>query len=46
MSGFHYVIGTVLIRTSDELTGTHQLEITDKIKEVLTLIDFYRFNYI
>ena len=38
-SGSHYVIGTVLIRTSDELTGTQQLELTDKIKEVLTSID-------
>lgn len=39
VSGSHYVIGTVLIRTSDELTGTQQLELTDKIKEALTAID-------
>ena len=39
VSGSHYVIGTVLIRTSDELTGTQQLELTDKIKEALTSID-------
>ena len=39
VSGSHYVRGTVLIRTSDELTGTQQLELTDKIKEALTAID-------
>lgn len=38
-SGSHYVIGTVLIRTSNELTGTQQLELTDKIKLALTQID-------
>ena len=39
VSGSHYVIGTVLIRTSDELTGTQQLDLTEKIKTALTEID-------
>ncbi len=34
-SGGHYIIGTVLIRTSNALTGTQQLELTDAIKEAL-----------
>lgn len=33
-SGSHYVVGTLLIRTSDELSGTKQLELTDKITEI------------
>ena len=32
-SGGHYIVGTVLIRTSNALTGTQQLELTDAIKE-------------
>ncbi len=39
VSGSHYVIGTVLIRTSDKLTGTQQLELTEKIKTAFTEID-------
>lgn len=34
-SGGHYIIGTVLIRTSNALTGTQQLELTAEIKEAL-----------
>ena len=37
-SGSHYVVGTCLIRTSNELTGTQQLELTDKITEALTKV--------
>ena len=33
--GGHYIIGTVLIRTSNALTGTQQLELTDAIKEAV-----------
>lgn len=32
-SGSHYVVGTIVIRTSDELTGTQQLDLTDKITQ-------------
>lgn len=35
----HYVVGTLLIRTSDELSGTKQLELTDKITEALIAVD-------
>ncbi len=38
-SGSHYVAGTVLVRTSDELNGTQQLELTDKIIEALTAVN-------
>ena len=34
-SGGHYIVGTILIRTSNALTGTQQLELTDAIKEAL-----------
>ncbi len=34
-SGSHYVVGTCLIRTSDELSGTKQLELTDEITNAL-----------
>lgn len=37
-SGSHYVIGTCIIRTSDNLTGTQQTELTEKITEVLTRV--------
>lgn len=30
-SGGHYVVGTILIRTSDQLTGTQQKKLTDEI---------------
>lgn len=37
-SGSHHVIGTCIIRTSDNLTGTQQTELTDKITEALTRV--------
>ncbi len=37
-SGSHYVVGTCIIRTSNELSGTQQLELTDKITEALTKV--------
>jgi len=37
-SGSHYVIGTCIIRTSDNLTGTQQTELTEKITEALTRV--------
>lgn len=38
-SGSHYVYGTIIIRTSDELTGTKQLELTDKILRALIYVE-------
>lgn len=38
-SGSHYVVGTLLIRTSDELSGTKQLELTEKITQALIAVD-------
>lgn len=38
-SGSHYIVGTLLIRTSNELTGTKQLELTDKITQALIAVD-------
>lgn len=38
-SGSHYIIGTLIIRTSDELSGTKQLELTDKITQALIAVD-------
>ena len=38
-SGSHYIVGTLLIRTSDELSGTKQLELTDKITQALIAVD-------
>jgi len=37
-SGSHYVAGTCLIRTSDELTGTQQLDLTEKIINALIAV--------
>lgn len=34
-SGGHYIVGTVLIRTSNALTGTQQLKLTEEIKQAL-----------
>lgn len=39
VSGSHQIVGTILVRTSDELTATQQTELTDKIIEALTFID-------
>ena len=39
VSGSHYVIGSVLIRTSDKLTASQQTDLTDKIKESLISIE-------
>lgn len=38
-SGSHYIVGTLLIRTSDQLTGTKQLELTDKITQALIVVN-------
>ena len=38
-SGSHYIKGTCLIRTSDELNGTQQLELTEKITQALIKIE-------
>ena len=38
-SGSHYVKGTCIIRTSDQLNGTQQLELTDKITQALTRVE-------
>lgn len=38
-SGSHYVAGTCLIRTSDELTGTQQLDLTEKIINALIAVE-------
>lgn len=37
-SGSHHVIGTCIIRTSDNLTGTQQTELTEKITGALTRV--------
>ena len=37
-SGSHEVVGTVLIRTSHDLTGTQQKELTAEIKSALTAV--------
>lgn len=37
--GSHYVFGTMVIRTSSELTASQQTELTDKIKEALLSAD-------
>jgi hypothetical protein len=39
VSGSHYVVGTILIRTSDELSGTQQLELTEKITQALIAVE-------
>lgn len=39
VSGSHTVIGTVLIRTSNELTATQQKEMETKIIEALTYVE-------
>lgn len=38
-SGSHYVVGTILVRTSDKLSGTKQLELTDKITQALIAVN-------
>ncbi len=38
-AGSHYVVGTLVIRTSDELTATQQTDLTDKITEALIKVD-------
>lgn len=38
-SGSHYIVGTCLVRTSDELNGTQQLELTDQIRQALIAVD-------
>ena len=38
-SGSHYIVGTCLVRTSTELTGTQQLDLTDEIRQALIAID-------
>ena len=38
-SGSHKVLGTVIIRTSSELTASQQQELTQKFEEALTKID-------
>lgn len=38
-SGSHYVYGTIIVRTSDELNGTQQLELTDKIVNELIYVE-------
>lgn len=37
-SGSHYVYGTIVIRTSNELTGTKQQELTNQILQSLLLV--------
>lgn len=37
-SGSHYVVGTMVIRTSNELTGSQQLDLTDQITQALTQV--------
>ncbi len=37
-SGSHYVYGTILVRTSNELSGTKQLALTDKIVQALVRV--------
>lgn len=38
-SGSHYIVGTCLVRTSDELNGTQQKELTDLIFEALLNVE-------
>lgn len=38
-SGSHYVYGTIIVRTSNELNGTQQLELTDKIVNELIYVE-------
>lgn len=38
-SGSHYLVGTCLVRTSNELNGTQQLELTEQIKKALIAVD-------
>lgn len=38
-SGSHEIIGTVLIRISNEMTATDQNELTEKIKDILTAVE-------
>ena len=38
-SGSHYVYGTIIIRTSDHLSGTKQQELTQKVLEALIAVD-------
>ena len=38
-SGSHYVVGTCIIRTSNELNGSQQKDLTDKITKALTKVD-------
>ena len=38
-SGSHYVFGTIIVRTSDELSGTKQLELTEKIVQALVYVE-------
>lgn len=38
-SGSHYIVGTCLVRTSNELNGTQQLELTDQIRQALIAVD-------
>ena len=38
-SGSHYVYGTIIVRTSDELSGTKQLELPDKIVQALISVE-------
>lgn len=38
-SGSHTVVGTVVVRTSDELTASEQQEMTDNIIASLTSLD-------
>ena len=38
-SGSHYVYGTIIVRTSNELNGSQQLELTDKIVKELIYVE-------
>ena len=38
-SGSHYVYGTIIVRTSNELNGSQQLELTDKIVNELIYVE-------
>lgn len=38
-SGSHYIYGTVLVRTSDVLSGTKQQELTEKIVQALIYVE-------
>ena len=39
VSGSHYVYGTIVIRTSQHLTGSQQLDLTDRIIKALNAVD-------